>query len=243
MFFKDIYCGFHMTKQPLQYASTHDEIARVCEACGIVKRAIFNREPDFDANDATRAYAAASGGSEIPVYTLLPPVFPANSFTQEQLHAAIRDEGALFRIQPKTHIVPFTTWVYGPCLEVLTETRTPLLVALAQIDLRDAAQVKRAFPELRLILTNTSQGRNREYVSFAKAFPHVYLETSCAIEYRGLENNASILGAERFLFGTNMCLKEPYDKIQQVLFSGLSQEEKELIAHGNFERLVERREP
>jgi len=243
MIFKDICCGFYMTKQPLQYACTHDEVARISEACGIVKRAIFNRETDFDANDATRAYAAASGGTETPVYTLLPPVFPVNSFTLDQMDAAIRDEGALFRIRPKTHTVPFTAWVYDWCLDLLTVTRTPLLVSLGEIDLRDAAAVKEAYPDLRLVLTNLSQGRNREYVSFAKYFPHVYLETSCAIEYRGLENSSSILGAERFLFGTNMPLKEPYDKIQQILFSGLSQEEKELIAHGNYERLVERRDP
>lgn len=243
MIFKDIHCGFYTAKQPLQYACTHDEVARVSEACGIVKRAIFNREPDFDTNLATRAFAAASGGAETPVYRLLPPVFPENSFTREQMETAIRQEGALFRVMPKSHSVPFTPWVYDWCLDLLTETRTPLLVTMSEIDLRDAAEVKRAFPELRLVLTNTSQNRNREYVSFAKYFPHVYMETSCTVEYQGLENMSRILGAEHFLFGTNMPLKEPYDKIQQVLFCGLSQEEKELIAHGNYERLVERREP
>jgi len=241
--FKDIHSGFYLTKQPLQYACTHDEVARVSEACGIVKRAIFNREPDFDANDATRAFAAASGGAEIPVYQLLPPIFPANSFTRQQMEDAIRQEGALFRILPKSHNVPFAPWVYDWCLELLSETRTPLLVSMGELDMRDAAEVKRAFPALRLVLTNTSQSRNREYMSFAKYFPHVYMETSCTIEYQGLESMTAIVGADRFLFGTNMPLKEPYDKIHQVLFCGLSQEEKELIAHGNFERLVERREP
>ena len=48
-----------------------------------------------------------------------------------------------------------------------------------------------------------------------------------------------ILGAERFLFGTYMPEKEPYDKLFQLLYCELSREQKELIAHGNFERLVE----
>ena len=243
MIFKDIYCGFYTDKQPLQYACTHDEVAAVAEACGIVKRAVYNLEPDYDSNDLTRSFAAASGGAEVPVYRLLPPIFAENSFTRDQLYAAIRDENALFRALPKTHNVPFVSWVYGSALEVLCETRTPLLVSLAQIDLRDAAEIKQAFPELRLIISNTSQSRNREYVSFASYFPHVYMETSCIVEYQGLENMSRIVGAEHFLFGSNMPLKEPYDKLHQVLFCGLSQEEKELIAHGNFERLVERREP
>ena len=50
-----------------------------------------------------------------------------------------------------------------------------------------------------------------------------------------------ILGAEKFLFGSYMPEKEPYDKLFQLLYCELSQEEKELIAHGNFERLVEER--
>ena len=51
----------------------------------------------------------------------------------------------------------------------------------------------------------------------------------------------AILGAERFLFGTYMPEKEPYDKVFQLLSCGLAQEQKEMIAHGNFERLVEAR--
>ena len=50
-----------------------------------------------------------------------------------------------------------------------------------------------------------------------------------------------LIGADKFLFGSYMPEKEPYDKLFQILFCELSQEEKELIAHGNFERLVEAR--
>ena len=61
------------------------------------------------------------------------------------------------------------------------------------------------------------------------------------IEYYGIENMTKLLGAEHFLFGSYMPEKEPYDKLFQLLFSEISQEQKELIAHGNFERLVEER--
>ena len=90
-------------------------------------------------------------------------------------------------------------------------------------------------------ITNTDQWLNRQYVRFAQYFPHVYFDTSNTIEYYGIENMTGILGAERFLFGTNMPEKEPYDKLFQVLCCELAQEQKELIAHGNFERLVETR--
>ena len=67
----------------------------------------------------------------------------------------------------------------------------------------------------------------------------MYFDTCNTIEYYGIENMTEILGAERFLFGTYMPEKEPYDKLFQLLYCELSREQKELIAHGNFERLVE----
>ena len=126
-------------------------------------------------------------------------------------------------------------------LDVLTESRTPLLVSLQELDLRDAAAVKEAYPQLRLIITNTDQWLNRQYVRFAQYYPEVYFDTCNTIEYYGIENMTKILGAEKFLFGSYMPEKEPYDKLFQLLYCELSQEEKELIAHGNFERLVEER--
>ena len=241
MIFKDINCGFYMLKHPMQYACTHDEVAAMSEKNGIVKRAIYNLDQAADANDVTRSFAAASGGAEIPVYRLMPPVYQEETFTREQMETAIARENALFRIHPKRNAAPLHTWLYDWMLDVLTESRTPLLVSLQELDLNHAAAVKQAYPDLRLIITNTDQWLNRQYVQFAKYFPHVYFDTSNTIEYYGIENMVQILGADKFLFGTYVPEKEPYDKLFQLLYCELSQEQKELIAHGNFERLVEDR--
>lgn len=241
MVFKDINCGFYASRRPLQYACTHDEVARAAEANGITVRAVYNLDKAADANEVTRRYAAASGGREYPVYRLMPPAYPEESFTREALERAAGEERALFRVHPAVYAAPLHVWMYDWMLDVLTESRAPLLVSLQELDLRDAAAVKTAYPELRLVITNTDQWLNRQYVRFAQYFPHVYFDISNTIEYYGIENMTGILGAERFLFGTNMPEKEPYDKLFQVLCCELAQEQKELIAHGNFERLVEAR--
>ena len=239
MIFKDINCGFYVHRRPLQYACTHDEVAALAERSGIAARAIYNYDKGADANRVTGAYAAASGGCEYPVYRLMPPAYPEESFTREQMERAIAEERALFRIHPASYAAPLHVWMYDWMLDVLCESRTPLLVSLQELDLNDAAAVKEAYPELRLIITNTDQWLNRQYVRFAQYYPHVYFDACNTIEYYGIENMTEILGAERFLFGTYMPEKEPYDKLFQLLYCELSREQKELIAHGNFERLVE----
>jgi predicted TIM-barrel fold metal-dependent hydrolase len=131
--------------------------------------------------------------------------------------------------------------MFGWMFEVLAETKTPLLVSLQELDLRDAAAVKEAYPGLRLVITNTTQWMNRQYIRFAQYYKEVYFDTSNIIEYYGIENIVNLIGAERILFGTYMPEKEPYDKVFQLLYCELSEEQKQLIAHGNFERLVEER--
>lgn len=241
MVFKDINSGFYVLKRPYQYACTHDEVAQMSEKNGIITRAIYNYDQGADANAVTRAYAKASGGAEYPVYRLMPPAYAEETFTREAFEKAITEDKALFRIHPKKYAAPLHKWMYDWMLDVLTETKTPLLVSLQELELNDAAAVKEEYPDLRLIITNTDQWLNRQYVRFAQYYPNVYFDTCNTIEYYGIENMVNILGADKFLFGTYVPEKEPYDKLFQILYCELSQEQKELIAHGNFERLVEDR--
>ena len=239
MIFKDINCNFYVQGQPLQYASTHDEVAKICEDNNIVSRAIYNLDKAADANAVTLKYAAQSDGKEYPVIRLMPPVYPEETYTKDEMIKLIDNDKALFRIHPSNYAAPLHTWVYDWMLDVLTESKTPLLVSLQELNLNDAAAVKEKYPDLRMIITNTDQWLNRQYVGFCQYYKNVYFDTCNTIEYYGIENMVELIGADKFLFGTYMPEKEPYDKTFQILFCELSQEEKEMIAHGNFERLVE----
>ena len=240
MIFKDINCNFFVQERPLQYASGHDDVISVSRRNGITVSAVYNLDKAADANELT-GKLTADRPDEYPVYRLMPPAYAEETFTKDEMIRAIEQEKALFRIHPAAYAAPLHVWMYDWMLDVLVQTRTPLLVSLQELDLRDAAAVKTAFPDLRLIITNTDQWLNRQYIRFAQYFPEVYFDTSNTIEYFGIENMTSIIGAGRFLFGTYMPEKEPYDKIFQILYCELSEEEKEMIAFRNFERLVERR--
>ena len=239
MIFKDINCNFFVQPHALQYASTHDEVASVCEKNNILSRAIYNLDKSADANDVTLNYAKQSEGKEYPVIRLMPPVYPDETYTRDAMIKLIEEDKALFRIHPTSYAAPMHMWMYDWMFDVLSESRTPLLVSLQELNLNDAAAVKEKYPELRMIITNTDQWLNRQYIAFCNYYKNVYFDTCNTIEYFGIENMVGLIGADKFLFGTYMPEKEPYDKTFQILFCELSQEEKEMIAHGNFERLVE----
>jgi predicted TIM-barrel fold metal-dependent hydrolase len=241
MVFKDINSGFYVLKRPMQYACTHDEVAELANRNGIVSRAIYNYDQSAEANDRTLAYAKASAGKEFPVIRLMPPVYEEETYTRDQMLKLIEEDHALFRVHPTKYAAPLYPWLYDWMLDVLTETKTPVLVSLQELNLNDAAQIKEKYPDLRLIITNTDQWLNRQYVQFAKYYPHVYFDTCNTIEYYGIENMVQILGADKFLFGSYIPEKEPCDKLFQILYCELSGDEKELSALGNVERLVEDR--
>ena len=244
MIFKDINSGFYLEKKPGLYAATGAEVESAGEALGIIASAYTNLDRGCgtlrQTNDITLNFCRARN-ERIPVLRLLPPGYPDEYYTREELVRLAAEERAIFRIRPVQDASPFTPWMFGWMFDVLVETKTPLLVSLQELDLRDAAAVKEAYPDLRLVITNTTQWMNRQYIRFAQHFSEVYFDTSNIIEYYGIENIANLLGAERILFGTYMPEKEPYDKVFQLLYCELSEEQKQLIAHGNFERLVEER--
>ena len=241
MKFKDVNCGYYFSRRSGQYAGTWNEVKEIAKKNNIIRSAVQNL--DFvsatvhEANQDTINHCAESG--DIPVIRLLPPAFAFESYTKEEIIAFINN-GAIFRIHPKLDASPVTCWMFDWMLKVLEDSAVPLLVSLQEAELRDLAEVKRSYPALKLLITNTTQWMNRQYIRFLLSFSDVFIDTSNIIEYYGLESIVDIIGAERILFGTYMPEKEPYDKVFQMLHNDLSPEQNQLIAFGNFERIIER---
>lgn len=242
MTFKDMNCGYRACCPDGMYAATIEQINEVCRENNIVRRALYCMDRAGmtvrEMNEQT--IMLSKPNEDIPVLRLLPAAFADECYTPQEVEMLAIKHRAAFRIHPKLDASPMKDWMFPGIFDVLEKTKAPLLVALEEGDMEDLARLKRNYPELVLVLTNTTQWMNRQYVQFTKTFPNVYLDTSNVIEYYGIESLVNAVGADRLLFGTGMPDKEPYDKIYQLLYSDLSADEKEMIASGNFERLIER---
>lgn len=239
---KDANCSYYAYRPDGIYASTYDEVKKICDENFITSCAWYNAtragQSVRQANEETLQHCKEQGG--VPILRLLPPSFQKESYSRPELEQLAK-EGAAFRIWPKTDATPITDWLYGWMIEVLEQTKAPLMVSVWEYeDLSPLAEFKAKHPELVLILTNTNQFLNRQYVAMVKNFPNVYIETTNVIEYYALESLAAEIGADKILFGSGMPDKEPYDRIYQMLYCELPQEDIEKIAYKNFERVLER---
>ncbi len=243
MRFKDANCGYYAYRPEGIYAATFEEVKKVCDENFIESCAWYNAaragQSVRAANEETIRHCKECGG--VPVLRLLPPSFEKESYSRQELEHLAKVEGAAFRIHPQKDASPIADWLYGWMIEVLEESKAPLLVSVWEYeDLSPLAEFKAKHPDLVLVLTNTNQWLNRQYVAMVKNFPNVYIETSNTIEYYALESMAAEIGADKILFGTGMPAKEPYDRMYQMLYCELPQEDIELIAYKNFERIMER---
>ncbi len=243
MIYKDINCGYLRAPAAGIYAPLFEDMRGVLDENGIVAAAVYNYTRNgatiMDVTRDTLEHCAEQDGLT-PVLNLMPPVFREESFTPEQLAALINEHAPLFRIRPSIYAVSPSKWMYGELLDVLERSRTPLLVSVRELggSFETLAAMKADYPELPLVLTNTDQWYNRQIIAFCQAFPNVYMDTTNLIEYEGMENYCGIIGAEKLLFGSGMPYKEPYDKMFQLMFAEISDEEKALIAYKNYDRLL-----
>ena len=242
MIFKDVNCGYHGYCPDGMYAATPEQLAQVCRENSIVGCALYCADRAGatvrELNEQTLQLCKQN--KNVPVLRLLPSAFPDECYTPQEVKTLALERGAAFRIHPKLDASPVKDWMFPGVFSVLEQTKAPLLIALEEADLEDLVRLKTAYPSLVLVLTNTTQWMNRQYVQFTKTFPGVYLDTSNVIEYYGLESLVKTVGADKLLFGSGMPDKEPYDKIYQILYSDLSLEEREMIAYRNFESVMER---
>lgn len=242
MQYKDVNCGYRAFCPEGMKAATYEQIKQMCRDNGIVSCALYCRDRSGmtvqQMNEQT--LRLCRGTADVPVLRLLPASFPSEAYTPEELRRLADVDKAAFRIHPQLDASPLKEWMFPGVFAMLEQTQAPLLISLEETNMDDLVALKTRYPSLRLVLTNTTQWMNRQYVQFTKTFPDVYLDLSNVIEYYGYESLIEAVGADRLLFGTGVPDKEPYDKMYQLLFSDLSQEQREQIAFRNFERIIER---
>lgn len=242
MLFKDINCRCGIVPDADIYMSGMGEILEMLGKNNISACAVSSNNAIRDdiRSGNTKLLADCSAyDSVIPAITLLPPVFRDEMYTEEALLGMLDQKKRIFfRMYPESHRYHFTDWQLSWLADVLEETRIPVLINIREADMDELAVYKKAHPGTRIVLTNATQWMNRMYVQLCRTFENIMVETSNIIDYMGLEVLCREIGSEKILFGTNTPCKEPYDSIFMLMYAGISNEEKEIIAYGNYDILA-----
>jgi predicted TIM-barrel fold metal-dependent hydrolase len=117
--------------------------------------------------------------------------------------------------------------------------RVPVLCPEAQVPLERAAELAGRHPELPLVLTGLGYRSQRILAPLLENFSNTFVSIGSNYSvHQGLEQLVRKVGAERLLFGTGWPDADAAGAVTQLMYAGISEEEKALIGSGNLERLI-----
>ncbi|HQO36032.1 MAG TPA: amidohydrolase family protein, partial [bacterium] len=128
----------------------------------------------------------------------------------EDLAVLLKQNGVRsVRMAPRTHSYPLTPWCCGTLLELLERYGIPIFISVAEIEWNDLAMVLTAFPELKIVLTDTGYRIGRKVYPLLYQFENLFMEFSDYVIHWGLEDLCERFGPERFVYGSGLGRWDP----------------------------------
>lgn len=177
-------------------------------------------------------------------YVVLPSgteEFPAGRQLERLL---LENQVSAVRMCPNTHDYEISLWNCSSLYEVLEGLRMPLFL---DFDLQhwsdpvpwDAIHdLCSHYPKLPVVLTRMGCGYNRNLFNIMDRCENLHFEISYFAANLGVETVARRFGADRMLFATDAPVHAPSCPIGMLVYSELSDNEKQLIASGTLEKLI-----
>ena len=210
-----------------------------------VNRALVRILPTTLETDVPGANARLfSGCAGHPQLLPCPVVFPSGGHDlppeREQVATLICQGAAAVFLRPKADYWSLVPWVSDPLLRSLDERRLPAVCLTAEIAIVEVAELASRHPNLPLIVAGVGYRDDRLLLPLLEKFHNVYLSIgSNYTVHRGIERFVQVVGPRQILFGTGFPAVEMMPAITQLMYADVSDEEKQLIAAGNFSRLLQ----
>ena len=134
--------------------------------------------------------------------------------------------------------VSLAEWNCGALLSAMEAHRVPLMLPLDQMDWNSLHDMLCHHPGLNVVLTDVDYRVDRNLYALFEKFAHLFIETIGYKVHRGIEEICRRFGAERLVFGSGMPLYSGGAAVSMINYARLSDREKQMIAHGNLERLL-----
>ncbi len=174
------------------------------------------------------------------MYTLLPRYTHEIPAPDELPDILRRDKMPVLRLNPRAHRFLPRAGVLADYLAVAEDAKIPVMLDTAcGLTLEECYDLMERFPKLCAILgyVNTWPA-DRYYRPFLAQFPNLRMELSYMFTDQGLEDLVREYGAARFLFASRFPSMYIGAGMLQLRCAEISDEDKTLIAGGNFLHMI-----
>jgi predicted TIM-barrel fold metal-dependent hydrolase len=242
----DCYTLVGITSKPeLVTVRTPEQLLAEMDCCGVdeamVNSAEFQISSPLATNEAVAEFCAASDRLH-PVWNILPEQtgeMSLDTLFDEMAQAGVK---ALHARPAENHYL-LNGITFGPLLEAMVERNIPLYITRTPTGnvWQTIADLLTEFPRLTLIYAYAgvyTWGHDRFSRPLMDRFDNLYVDT-CAYELDGgIKGMVDRYGPGRVLFGTGYQNRPMGGATLQLRNVDIAAEAKELIAHGNLERIL-----
>lgn len=174
-----------------------------------------------------------------PQWCAIPATF------DEFLHAdalcdAMKKNGVkTLRIAPKSYAHSAAPYAMGELMELAAACHIPVFFDYGEALGDEMYDLCHNYPDVNFVVTNTAYGLNRWLGPVLDCCSNLYVGTGNYVVHNGLTSFCKYYSADRLIFNTNLPTGSAAAAVSLVCLADLATEQKELIAHGNMERLLE----
>lgn len=220
---------------------TASDFLEVMDRCGIEKAVAFHasaKESDAVIGNLLIEEENASGRL-IPQWVVMPNICNRFYAPAELIYKMKENSVTSVRFFQGIYGHSLKRYVSGELIDALTECRVPIFLDKSQISWDELYELLNEYPDTKFVICNTSYGCVMSLWPILGACPNLYVETSTFLMHNGISVFCHDFGAQRLLFGTGMPNVSATASASLIIYSDISDEEKQLVARGNILRLLE----
>ena len=218
-----------------------DAILQIMERCHIDDALAYHivaREGEVQDGNELLLKELADHPQIHPQWCALPATY------DEFLHAdalgdAMKENGVkTLRIAPKGFAHSAQPYAMKELMDFAAQCHVPVFFDYGEAPYDEMYDLCHNYPDVNFVVTNTAYTLNRWLGPILDNCGNLYVGTGNYVPHRGLETFCKYYSADRLVFNTNLPFGSAAAAVSLVCFADISKEEKELIAHGNIERLL-----
>lgn len=221
--------------------TTHEEILELMDRCHIEKAIVCHAmAKEADLPNGNRKLVEVTEGDDrfVRQWCVLPHAFGEYLSADELFSQMKKHDISSIRLLPKTCGYSLKPYSIGKMMKLAAECKVPVFIDLDEIPTAKVYDLCKDYPETRFVLGDISYRENRWLGPILDTCPNLYLAAGTFLVHNGVKQLCRHYGAERLLFDTGLPTGSATAAVSLICYAEISQEEKELIAHGNVERLL-----
>lgn len=222
--------------------NTTEEILEVMARCDIEQAIAFHalaREADIQAGNEALLPITGENTPFLRQWCAMPSFF-GEFFEPEALFGQMKEHKvSSLRLLPKKCNYPLKPYILGKLMDAAADCRVPVFMTLHE-DLTpyELYDLCRDFPHVNFVICGVDYRQNRILAPILEQCPNFYFGSSVYVVHGGLKLLSDYGYTDRVIFESGLPTGSATAAVSLIRYAEISEEEKELIAHGNMERLL-----